>query len=171
MMPFALYSPGGAGPGAGGQIDVLLRWGRLGARALGGSTLLPATLSVPEGSFEVTASWGGLAGVLIVGSESRLSLELGLGATLFASTLRKASTDNVSQDDHVLTVAPFGDIRLRRRITPGFALSLGAALFAPRESSRLRVVDVSTPGATATEVGRFGQVVMTLGLGAELTLF
>jgi hypothetical protein len=172
MMPVASYSPGGAGVGAGGQIDVLVTWGRLGARALGGSMLLPAALSVPEGSIEVTASWGGLSGVAIVGGDRWATLEIGLGATIFASTLRgKASAGNTSRDDQVLTIAPFGELRLRRRITPGFALTLGAALFVPLESSRLRVLDISTPTPTATEVGRFGQAVIILGLGAELALF
>lgn len=160
----ALYSPGGAGIGAGGQVDILKRWGRLGARALGGTVLLPNAMSVPEGSIEVTARWGGLAGVLIVEGDRRTSLEVGAGATIFASALHgKASGENMAADDHLLTAAPFGELRLRQRITPGFALDLGAMCLVPLKSSRLRVL--------GAEVGRFGQAVVTLGLGVELTLF
>ncbi len=164
LIPFALYSPGGAGVSLGGQVDILKRWGRLGARVLGGSVFLPSGVSVPEGSIEATASWGGVAGVLIVGGDRRTSLEVGLGATIFASALHgKANADNLGKDDHLLTVAPLGEFRLRQRVTPGFALSLDSAFFVPLRSSRLLVLD--------REVGRFGQVVMTLGLGVELALF
>ena len=59
---------------------------------------------------------------MIVGGDRRTSLEVGLGATIFASALHgKANADNLGKDDHLLTVAPFGELRLRQRVTPGFA--------------------------------------------------
>jgi hypothetical protein len=164
LTPLASYSPGGTGLGLGGQVDVLRRWGRFGARGLGGSVLVPNRLSVPEGSLEVTASWGGLAGVLILGGDRPTTLEVGAGGALFVSALHgTANAGNVGQDDRLLTVSLFGDLRLRRRITQGFALSASSSLFVPWQSSRLRVLD--------REVGRYGQIVVAFGIGAELALF
>jgi hypothetical protein len=162
--PLATYSPGGAGFGAGGQVDVFRRWGRFGARILGGTVLVPNRISVPEGSLEMTANWGGLAGVLILGGNSATTVELGAGGSIFVSTLHgTAKADNVGQDDRLVTVSPFGDVRLRRRITQGFGLSLNSSLLVPLQSSRLVVL--------GRGVGRYGEVMVALGIGAELAVF
>jgi len=164
LMPLASYSPGGTSVGLGGELAVLQRWGSFGARVLAGTLFAPNRLSVPEGSVDVTATWGGLAGVWLIGAERPTSLELGAGAALFASSLQgTANQDNIGQNDHLLAFAPLGELRLRQRLTPGFALALGSTCLLPLQSSRLLVLD--------RPVGHYGQAVLTLGLGVELTLF
>jgi hypothetical protein len=164
LTSLASYSPGGSGLGIGGQIDVLRQWGRFGARVLAGTVFVPNRISVPEGSLEISASWGGLAGVLILGGQRTTTLEIGAGASIFVSALHgTANTGNVGQDDRVITFSPFGELRLRRRVTRKFGVNVGSAVLVPYESSHLRVLD--------REVGRYGQVVVAFGIGAELALF
>ena len=164
LTPMAAYSPGGTGLGLGGQIDIFKRWGRFGARALGATVLVPNSMSVPAGSIDVTASWGGLEGLLILGGDRSTTLELGAGGAVFVSSLQgMASGGNVGQADRVITVSPMADVRLRRRITTGFGLTLGSVLLVPRQSSRLLTME--------NEVGRYGQIIVAFGIGAELTIF
>jgi hypothetical protein len=164
LTPLAAYSPGGAGVGMGGQVDVFRRWGRFGARILGGTVLVPNRMSVAEGSLEMTANWAGLAGVLILGGDGATTVELGAGGSIFVSTLHgTANADNLGQDDRLVTFSPFGDLRLRRRITQGFGLSLNSSVLVPLQSSRLVVL--------GRGVGRYGEVMVALGIGAELAVF
>lgn len=164
LASFAAYSPGGTSLGLGGQVDVLRRWRRLGARLLGGTVLIPNRISVPAGSLEVTASWAGLEGVLILAGDRATSVEVGAGGSIFVSGLQgTGSAGNIGRGDHVVTFSPFADLRLRRRISPGFGLNVDSALLVPLQSSRLLAV--------GNEVGRYGRIVLTFGIGAELAIF
>ena len=164
LLPVVTFSPGGTEAGFGGQVDLLRRWGSFGARLLGATSLVNNHMSVPEGSIDVRMGWGGIEGVAILGSAtSGISADLGLGVGLFSAALRgTANPDNISQDDHLLTVAPIFDLRARQRLAAGFALTLGGSCLVPLRSSRMRVLEIP--------VGRFGQAVVTLGLGVEFTL-
>lgn len=163
LLPLALYSPGGTRLGLGGGLDLLVRRRWLGARVLGATSMVPNRLTVPEGTLEVTPSWGGLQGALLLDVASATTLELGVGAALLSTRLRGISqAENLGADDHLLTFAPLADVRLRQHVTSGFAVGVGAACLLPLEASRLKVLD--------REVGRYGQALLALGLGLELSV-
>ncbi|MGC4086534.1 MAG: hypothetical protein QM756_01295 [Polyangiaceae bacterium] len=165
LLPIALFSPGGTSPGFGGELDLSRRFGFVGARLVGAMALLQNRLSVSEGSIDVSSGWGALEGFVILDHErSGTSFELAAGAALLDVNLRgSSSADAVGRDDELLTLAPLGDVRLRQRVTSGLALTLGSACLLPLRSTRLRVFE--------REVGRYGQALVTLGVGVDLKLF
>lgn len=160
----ALYSPGGSSAGLGGELDVLGRYGAVGLRLSGATTLLPNRLSRSTGSATIRTRVIGLEAVWLVPSAGRgLSGELGLGSGLVSTLLEGGANDGfVAHDDHLLTVAPIADARLRLPLFDELELVAAGMLLVPLRSDRIRFA--------GTTVGRYGQVLLSAGLGVELTL-
>ena len=164
LLPLASYSPGGTTPGLGAELDVLFRWRELGVRALGATLLAPGHLDRPAGSIDVTSRLAGLAAAWLPReTRSGTALELGTGIALLDNALRGTpSAGSLGGNDSLLTSAVLVDLRAHQRLTQSFAVTLGASALLPLTSDRLRILD--------REVGRYGQLITTVGLGFEVTL-
>jgi hypothetical protein len=164
VLPQAQYSPGGMRMGVGAQFDVLWRRGWFGLRLVGSSLLVPHRIEAAEGRAEVVSRLGGLEAVLLhVGSAPGFGADVGMGMALSISHLRGTAADTyVAHDDDLITAAPIVDVRASYRVSQGLALVLGSSLAVPLRSDRIRF--------DGREVGRYGAVLATVGLGVETTI-
>ncbi len=164
LLPLSSYSPGGTTPGLGAELDVLFRFRELGVRALGATLLVPGRIDRSAGSIDVTSRWAALEATwLSPETRSGTAFELGTGAALLDNALRGTpSADLLGGSDTLLTPALFVDLRARQRLTHSFAITLGTSALLPLTSDELRILD--------RKVGRYGQLIATLGLGFEVTL-
>jgi hypothetical protein len=160
----ALYSPGGATVGVSGEFDVLGRYGPIGLRLFGSAPLVPNRIRDAIGSADLSTRTAGLQAVWVPSVERhRWFAEVGVGSALVSLFLEGNARDGfAAHDDDLLTVAPIADARLGLRVTDALRLVAGTAVLVPLRSDRVRFA--------GEVVGRYGQVLVTAGLGIELAV-
>lgn len=167
LFPQALYSPGGTSLGVGAELDVAWRWSRFSARLFASSALLPNELTSTEGTTQVTSRFVGLEAVVLSSERpllSGLEASLGVGAALVGTELRASAASGYrAHDDQLLTVAPLLDLRASYVVSRSVAIALCSSLLAPLRSSSLRFGD--------HEAGSYGRVIVSVGVGPQITVF
>jgi hypothetical protein len=164
VAPVASFSPGGASPGAGAQLDVTLRWSFIGTRFGYAQPLLPASIDALGSQAELSTRWLSIQLVLLGGSQSsRLRPSIGLGAAMVLTTLHGiASSPRVASDDRLFSVAPIVDARLGYAVTPQIRLYAGVSALVPLRSDSL--VFEGKP------VGTYGALFVAPALGIEAAI-
>jgi hypothetical protein len=154
LAPLLLHSPGGTSPGAGAAFDLTWQRSQFGLRLQGAGLVMPNTL----------IRWIGLEGVVFAKSfQSRMTLSSGAGVNLLSVYLRGTTELELRvHDDTILTVAPCLDVRSYYSLGDALALGVGVLGMIPLRSDVIRVDD--------REVGRYGRLILTLGLGLQAAM-
>jgi hypothetical protein len=167
LVPQAVYSPGGTSLGAGAELDAAWRWSRFAARLLVSSALLPNELTSIEGTAQIVSRTIGLEGVLLSSKQplfSGFEVGLGLGVALVGTELRaRAASGYQAQDDQLLTAAPLLDLRASYALSRFVAIAACSSILTPARANSLRFGD--------REAGRYGQLIVNVGVGAQITIF
>jgi hypothetical protein len=163
VMPLLLHSPGGTDPSGGAALDLTWQRETWGVRLSGGGSLWPNELRRAEGSIQITPRWLGLAGVGTLRVTSRLRTSLSAGANAISVSLHGRTELAIeAHEDHFLTVAPCFETRSFYAFDDSLALGLSAAALVPLRSDVMLIDEEA--------VGRYGRVILTLGLGIQAAL-
>jgi hypothetical protein len=162
--PSVLWSPGGCGPGIGIFAAAAWRPTWVGARLSGGSLLMPATLSRPEGRGEVTTRWLALDAVLQPRA-SRIAWRprAGVGIAALSTSLHGIPTGSrPAYQRTVYTLSPMVSFDLGRSLFSRARLGLGVAYLRP-----LHGIDILMAG---NSVATYGRDIFLINLGLEIVL-
>ena len=159
-----LWSPGGCGPGIGVAAAVAWRPTWIGARVSGGSVLVPATITRPEGTGEVITRWLAVDAVLQP-RRTRIPWRprAGLGIAALATNLRGVPTGPRSAyQQTVYTLAPMASFDLGWAIHSRVRLGLGVTYLRPLHDVDILIADSS--------VGSYGRDIILASLGVDIVL-
>lgn len=162
--PLMLHSPGGTKPGAGAAIELTWRQSQLGLRLAAATLLWPNQLTQPEGKLEALPRWIGLQTVLFANAPTaQWNTILGVGVNLLGVYLRGTTDlDLQVHEDTLVTVAPSLDVRSYYALGDAISLGLLASGMTPLRADVIRIDE--------REVGRYGRLLLTVGVGLQASL-
>ncbi len=161
IAPLALFSLGGATPGAGAQLDMTVRWSWVGTRLGYGQLVFPANFETSAGRAELVSRW---FAIQIVGFgrtwARRITPRIAMGVAMVSTSLHGiANPPRVATDDNLFSVAPILDGRLGYKVAPHVQLTLSFSVMLP-----LRSDTVVFEGQTA---GTYGTLLVAPAIGIE----
>ncbi len=162
VAPLIQFSPGGANPGAGAQLDMTVRWSSVGTRFAYGQLVLPAVLETAVGRAELTTRWFAVEGVALSPvSKKRLKPSLGLGIAMISTLLHGISNPpRLVSDDSLFSVAPIIDGKIAYSVGRHVQLALGASIMTPLRSDTIYFV--------GQQVGTYGKLFVDVTLGVQV---
>ena len=164
IAPLFLFSPGGANPGAGAQLDMTIRWSWVGTRFLYGQLIAPAVLETHIGRAELTTRWFAVQGVALgIASLEPLRPSLGLGVAMISTSLQGISSPpRLASDDSLFTVAPVMDGRIGYGLGKHVQLTIGASIMAPLKSNAIYF--------EGNQAGKYGRLLVATALGVQVAI-
>jgi hypothetical protein len=163
-LPHLVYSPGGTTAGGGVELDIVHYWSRLGVRGFMAMALLPNRYAAAEGTAEARPRLAGVQGVWFIEPDGASpSASMGAGVAVVSTVLDASAEPGYrSADDHLFTAAPIVDLRVAAPLGKRVALVAAGSVLTPLRSDRMVFAE--------REVARHGEVLLTVGLGAQARL-